>query len=69
MFRTNLEYVEIVTHKSIRKMEIEQIILNRMQAELDSLAEIEEQEKMEQTILENRLHPITPHATPSPSNS
>lgn len=45
MFRTNLEYVEIVTHKSIRKMEIEQIILNRMQAELDSLAEIEEQEK------------------------
>lgn len=45
MFRTNLEYVEIVTHKSIRKMEIEQIILNRMQAELDSLAEIEEQKK------------------------
>lgn len=43
MFRTNLEYVEIVTPKSIRKMEIEQIILNRMQAELDSLAEIEEQ--------------------------
>ena len=26
-------------------MEIEQIILNRMQAELDSLAEIEEQKK------------------------
>lgn len=45
MFRTNLEYVEIVTRKSIRKMEIEQIILNRMQAELDSLAEIKEQKK------------------------
>lgn len=69
MFRTNLEYVEIVTHKSIRKMEIEQIILNRMQAELDSLAEIEEQEKMEQTILENRHDALSTDATPSPSNS
>ncbi len=69
MFRTNLEYVEIVTHKSIRKMEIEQIILNRMQAELDSLAEIEEQEKMEQTILENLHDALSTDATPSPSNS
>lgn len=69
MFRTNLEYVEIVTHKSIRKMEIEQIILNRMQAELDSLAEIEEQEKMEQTILENLHDALSTDATPSPSYS
>lgn len=69
MFRTNLEYVEIVTHKSIRKMEIDQIILNRMQAELDSLAEIEEQEKMEQTILENLHDALSTDATPSPSYS
>ncbi|MCB6902866.1 hypothetical protein [Hoylesella buccalis] len=50
-------------------MEIEQIILNRMQAELDSLAEIEEQEKMEQTILENLHDALSTDATPSPSNS
>lgn len=37
MFRTNLEYVEIVTHKSIRKMEIEQIKLTQKLLAINSI--------------------------------